>query len=138
RARQTAILRWTGVCLTVTVLCGVALAWQHGAAERESARTSLLDAIVRDTQGLTPRDLQAAERMETLLLKMSGPYQGNLAPTPSFSESNASRHADIFDDVFANPAVYIRGPLEAFKSKSRIAEAARESSKDVFLSCLID
>jgi hypothetical protein len=131
RARRTALLRLAGVAAVITVVGGSAFAWERAVADRESARDALLDAVGREANGVTAEELDAPARIEAVLLELGGSYAGDSVP-------DAVRAPGGLRKLLAQPAVYLRGPIQSFRSASGIREVAPESGKDSFLSCLLD
>jgi hypothetical protein len=131
RARRTALVRLTVAATVATLVGGVAVAWERGVSEREGARAALLDALSRESSGVTVADLEAPPRVEALLLKTYGAYPGDLVPPALHAPGR-------LEALLAEEALYVRGPVEAFRSASAIASAATESGKDTLLACLLE
>lgn len=100
-------------------------------AELERARADLLSAVERESAWLTPADRGAVTRAESWLLRSSGEYEGELV-SPELRAPGALAAA------LARPAIWVRGPLGAFKSPMLIADAASTSAKDSLLLCLME
>ena len=69
--------------------------------------------------------------MESWLERSSGPYDGDLV-------ADELRHPGALAALLSRPAVYVRGPLDAFHSSTVILAAAAASLKDPLLVCLIE
>lgn len=104
---------------------------RHDRAEVERTRASLLDAVGAQSAWLSAEDKGAVTRAESWLMRSSGEYEGDLV-TADLSAPGALAAA------LARPAIYVRGPLGAFRSPTLIANAASTSAKDSLLLCLVE
>jgi hypothetical protein len=71
------------------------------------------------------------QRAEVWLMGLSGAYEGDLV-------TDEVRPTGALAALLRQPAVYVRGPVDAFGSPRTIAEAAATSAKDAVLLCLMD
>jgi hypothetical protein len=104
---------------------------RHDRADLERTRASLLDAVSAQSAWLSPEDKGAVTRAESWLMRSSGAYEGDLT-------TSELRGPGALAAALARPAIYVRGPLGAFKSPMLIADAAATSAKDSMLLCLME
>ncbi len=130
-ARSTALIR----LLVIVAVVAVSAALVYGRrAERDQIdrdRAALLGSLQADRAQLTDEDQQAVPRVESTLLRIAGPYEGDLV-SPEMKAPGA------LDAVLSGPTIYVHGAIDAFQRTSRIAPAAASSVKDAFLLCLAD
>lgn len=111
---------------------GSLVAMRHRVStELEQSRSAVLAAVRAHRASLAPEDLGAVARAEAWLVRLSGPYEGDVVDP-------GARSAESLGELLAQPSLYVRGPLEAFRTSSGIARAAAASFKDAFLLCLLE
>jgi hypothetical protein len=103
---------------------------QKARTELAQKRLELLEIVQMHAAGVSPTDRGAVTRAEAWLRRLSGAYEGDLVP----SELRAD---GALTAVLARPAIYVRGPIDAFRSPEDIASAAAASAKDALLLCLM-
>lgn len=119
------------VAIVVAGILAVVLGQRRDRRALETARAGLLEAVRRQSASLTPADQGFVARVESLLVRSAGPYEGDLV-------ADELRSPAGFAAVLARPSVYVRGPLPAFATAAGIAEAAAGSTRDPLLLCLLD
>jgi hypothetical protein len=121
-------LRLLTALLVIGAVLGLLHQWQARKETLATMRSQLHEEHERVVAPLaTTPALVASLRKQ--LAEASGDYPGDLRDR-GLDEPNA------LADLLARPFVYARGPLGAFVD--RIDEAAAESTKDAFLTCLMD
>jgi hypothetical protein len=129
--RLVSLVRLGIVLLVAGVIAFVVLARRQERRELEASRAALLETVRSKSATLTADDRSAVERMESWLARSSGPYDGDLV-------ADELRRPGALAALLSRPAVYVRGPIDAFHSATVIAAAAAASLKDPFLLCLIE
>jgi hypothetical protein len=124
------------VRLAVVVLAGtlvvLVLHLRHrDRVAREQERASLTEAIARRRAALAAEDKRTLGLVEASLVRAAGTYEGDLA-------SETLRAPGALAALLSQGAVYVRGEQAAFRSAAAVADAAKSSSKDAFLACLVD
>jgi hypothetical protein len=121
-ARLRALMRFASLAIIV-FLIGYVLSKRHAAKSAlETQRTTLLDSWTKKTSEITPDDKKAIARNEALLQSLAGVYEGDLA-----------KPADVTRTI-----VYVRGPIESFRSATTIPKAAAQSLEDAFARCFVE
>ncbi len=123
-ARVVAIVRALVILVIGTIVASIVVARRQSARELEAMRQRIMDDVHAKGAGVTEADRTATSRDEAWLLKSSGAYEGELA------------YADL-TELFARPAVYVRGTTDAFTTSSGVSRAIKSSVKDALLSCLV-
>jgi len=123
------------VRLAVLVLAGTLLALvsyvrARDRAERESERASLSARVAQRLSALDPQDQRTLPRIEAFLVRAAGQYEGDVL-------TEALRAPGALAALFADRTVYVRGEQTAFRNAAAVSEAAKASSKDAFLLCLL-
>ncbi|WP_394841852.1 hypothetical protein LZC95_32850 [Pendulispora brunnea] len=126
RRRLASMARAAVALVLVWAITSVVASERRTKRDFENARNALLNTVRAEAASITDEDRQAPVRMETWLVRLAGPYEGDFVAT------NVTR------SILERPAVYVRGVREAFGSGERAAAAAHESVKDSFLVCLLD
>jgi hypothetical protein len=124
------------VRLTVLVSAGLLAASvlyvrQRDARERESERASLATNAARRRAELTAEDQKTLARIEGSLVRAAGAYEGDLL-------SEGLHAPGALAALVSRGAVYVRGEQGGFKNAAGVADAAKSSTKDAFLLCLLD
>jgi hypothetical protein len=99
--------------------------------ELEKARTELVELARAQTASLDPRDVAAVSRAESWLGRVSSSDFGEVV-------ADEIRAPDALTTRLSQPLVYVRGPLDGFKTTAKLAETAVVSPKDSLLLCLLD
>lgn len=121
-ARLRALMRFATLAIVVFAI-GYMISKRHAAKSAlETQRTTLLDAWTKKTTEITPDDEKALARDEQLLESLAGAYQGD-----------TSRPVKLDRTI-----VYVRGPIESFRSTTTIAKAAAQSLEDAFARCFVE
>jgi len=120
------------VAAVVLVVLGVqrVLSFRSKAAsDLEDARSSLLADLRTKRDGLTEDERNLVARARPWLAKASSGYEGDLV--------DEGLRGDGLDKVLARPAVYVRGPIQAFGDTKALDDAAAASRKDPLLVCAL-
>ncbi len=123
-ARIVAVVRALVIVVIGGVVASIVIARRQSARELEAMRQRILDDVHQKGGGVTEADRAATSRDEAWLLKSSGAYEGERA------------YGDL-TELFARPAVYVRGSTDAFTTSNGVARAIKSSTKDSLLACLI-
>ena len=124
------------VRLSVLVLAGMLLATviyirNRDREERESERASLGASFTRRRAALEPQDHRTLALIESSVVRGAGEYEGDVV-------TDSLRAPGALSALFSGGTVYVRGEQAAFRNTAAVAEAAKNSSKDAFLLCLLD
>jgi hypothetical protein len=129
--------RWTAA-LRLAALVGIALALISLSVLRkreddrlEHARGSLLDAVNQKRAELSDEDMRTLDRTVAVLLRVPGPYEGDLL-------AKETRGSEAFSAILERPILYVRGPIDAFNNDEALRRGALLSSADTFVHCLVD
>lgn len=127
--RVVALLRVAVVAVVALGIYTVVSGRRRDREELERARGLLLEAVRVQAASLTAEDRGAVTRAESWLMRSAGEYEGDYV-------SAELRAPGALGAALATPAMYVRGPLGAFRSPSLIATAAASSAKDALVLCL--
>jgi hypothetical protein len=125
------LLRLTVLVLTGTLLALVFYIRNRDREERESERARLTASVAERRAALDPQDQRTLGRIEAWLVRAAGQYEGDLL-------TEALRAPGAFAALFSERTVYVRGEQPAFRNAAAVADAAKGSSKDAFLLCLLE
>jgi hypothetical protein len=121
-ARLRAIMRFLSLAIVVFAVVWM-ISKRHAAKSAlETQRAALLESFHAKTAAITEDDRNALARDEALLESLTGPYEGDTS-SPS---------------ALTRTIVYVRGPIESFRSKATIPKAAAQSIEDAFARCFVD
>jgi hypothetical protein len=126
-----AMTRFSILATAIAVVVFFVVARKQGKQEIADARANLLERLRVETAALSEEDLKTASRVESWLLRLSGPYEGDLV-------SDSLRAPGAFESLVKRPAIYERGDVLGFTNPVAIRASARESRKDPFLLCLVE
>jgi len=122
--------RARGIARVVVVAIVIGLVWAFVVAKKRDRksfdhdRAALADSLRARAAALTSNQRDALAHAETILMHFAGAYDGDVADPDALAS-------------LAKPAMYVRGPIDAFTTTRRIAPAASSSRKDALLACLI-
>ena len=102
---------------------------EHDAFEKD--RAALLAAVDKESASLTEKDRHAVERVEALVPRLGGTYEGDVV-------APEVRAPGAIGALLARPAMYLRGPLDDFANAAGVKRAAGASLKDALVVCLLD
>jgi hypothetical protein len=125
------LVRLAVVVLAATLVATVLYVRHREGEAREQARASLTDALTRRRAALSAEDRRTLGLIETALVRAAGKYEGDLT-------DDALRPPGALAALLSRGAVYVRGDQAAFRSAAAVADAAKSSSKDAFLACLLE
>jgi hypothetical protein len=126
-----AMMRFTILAVAIGAVVVFVLARKQGQQEIADARTTLLERLRVETAALTEEDLRTPARVESWLLRLSGPYEGDFV-------AESLRAPGAFDRLVKRPSIYVRGEVLGFSNPAATRASAAESRKDPFLLCLVD
>lgn len=133
---QRRIIAFARVAMVLTIAYGIYAFVKYRRAEQQAMerdRASLLATVSAESRSLTDSEKNAVPRAETWLGKLSAPeyigdaIDGDLKASPDALASTLSTRS----------VVYVRGPIDGFKSSTKIAETAAASTKDSLLLCMV-
>jgi hypothetical protein len=125
------LVRLAVVVLTATLVSTVLYVRHQARAAREHERTNLTEALTRRRAALNADDARTLGLIESSLVRAAGKYEGDLT-------AETLRAPGALTALLAQGAVYVRGEQTAFRSPAAVADAAKSSSKDAFLVCLLE
>ena len=125
------LVRLAVLVLTGTLVALVLYVRHHDREEREHARADLTASVDRRRAALEPQDHRTLGLIEDWLVRGAGQYEGDLV-------AEALRAPGALAALFADRAVYVRGEQAGFRNAAAVADAAKSSSKDAFLLCLLE
>jgi hypothetical protein len=132
RAPHLMVLVRLAVVLLAGTLVVLVLYVRHRDREaREHERASLTDAVTRRRAALAAEDTRTFGLIEAALVRAAGKYEGDVT-------AEALRAPGALRALLSQSAVYVRGEQTAFRSAGAVADAAKTSSKDAFLACLLE
>lgn len=130
-ARSISLLRLGVTAVLGVSLIAIVLARRSEQQLFERERTALLDAVGRETASLSAGQPARVLGIPPLLERFSSAYPGDFL-------ADELQEAGAFQARIALPALYVRGPLAAFRSAAGISQVAASSFKDAFVLCLLD
>jgi hypothetical protein len=128
--RFVSVLRLGAFALIVIAVCWLYLQRRRVRLELEQERASLLEQLRRESRGLSQTDLALVTRVQALLARSAGKYDGDSVSADVRGEAALTR-------TLARPMVYVRGPLASVASSNGIGESASSSFKDALVLCLL-
>jgi hypothetical protein len=127
-----ALLRLAGVLAIGAIIALVLYVRGERTKQLEHRRTALLDAASKQASKLTRSDLELSGRVAEALASQSAPaYAGDFF-------ADALRTRGGLDEALAQPMLYVRGPLDALGTPTRLAQTAAGSWPDALALCLLD
>ena len=129
--RLVAVLRFAFVLGVVVLTCWFAIARRQDRREIDGTKAALLASVHGRAATLTAEDRGAVARMESWLVRFSGPYEGDLV-------ADELRAPGAITALLARPSVYVRGPIAMFAEPATVAKVAAMSAKDALLLCLLE
>ena len=121
-ARLRAIMRFASLAIIVYAV-GYMISKRHAAKSAlETQRATLLDTWTKKTSEITADDKKALAHDEALLEGLAGAYEGDFAEPTALTRT----------------IVYVRGPIESFRSTATIPKAAAQSLDDAFARCFLE
>jgi len=121
-ARLRALMRFATLAIVVFAI-GYMISKRHAAKSAlETQRTTLLETWTKKTAEITANDEKARARDEQLLEALAGVYEGDVALPTKLDRT----------------IVYVRGPIESFRSTATIPKAAAQSLEDAFARCFVE
>ena len=130
-AHVRALVRFAVVALIAAAGAWLVVSQRQESARVERERTSLLDIVHGHNALLSAEERGAVARDDAWLLGFAAKYDGDLVAPELGSQAALAA-------VLSRPAVYVHGPIDAFRSQSAVEQVAVDSVKDAFLLCLVD
>ena len=132
RAPHLIVLVRLAVLVLTGTLCALVLYVRHrDREERESERASLAASVAQRRAALDPQDQRTLGLIEGWLVRAAAEYEGDVL-------TETLRAPGALSALFSSQTVYVRGEQPAFRNAAAVADAAKASSKDAFLLCLLD
>jgi hypothetical protein len=128
--RAMAFLRFAGIAGAIGMVLWIALVRRQANDALEADRNSLLAQLHENSLQATDGDKALLPRVETWVREHSGDYEGDLV--------DESIRGDNMTATLAQPILYLRGPLEGFKTPQGIVDMAPTTFRDAFVLCLFD
>lgn len=130
-AHVRALLRFALVAVVAGLTAWLVVSQRQESARVERERTSLLD-IVHGHDALLSETARGAVAKSTAWLRgFAERYEGDVVAPELRAPGGLAA-------TLARPAVYVHGPLDAFRTDVSVEQAAVDSVKDTFLLCLVD
>jgi hypothetical protein len=121
RSPTTALIR-LALALTIVVAIVTLLMKRRDTSHAlELRRGTLLESLRVRAAPFTPEDRKTLARLEPMLTRLAGPYEG-----------------DIDQNVTPGSIVYVRGPVDAFSNPRAIEATATASAPDAFIACFVE
>lgn len=128
--RAMAFLRFAGILGAVGLIAWIAVVRRQANDALEAERNGLLAQLHTHSSQATVNDKTLLPRVETWVREHSGDYEGDVI--------DDSLRGPQMATTLANPILYLRGPLEGFKSARGIVDMAPTTFRDAFVLCLFD
>ncbi len=93
------------------------------------ARTVLLSKLSREDSIMSPGGAKLVSLAERILKEESQAYQGD--------RGEEEENLVSFDAQFKERGIYVRGPIDAFRSQAQFELASSRSKLDAFIYCLV-
>lgn len=129
-ARFVSVLRLGAFALIVIAACVLYLQRRRATLEIEHERATLLEQLRRESAGMSQRELSLVTRVQALVARSAGKYEGDLV-------TEELRGEPALERTLARPMVYIRGPLASVGNSAGVTESAASSFKDALVLCLL-
>jgi hypothetical protein len=128
--RTMAFLRFAGILGAIGIIAWIAIVRRQANDALEADRNSLLTQLHEHSSQATASDKTLLPRIETWVREHSGEYEGDLVDDSVRGENMAA--------TLANPIIYLRGPIEGFKTDRGIVDMAPTTFRDALVLCLFD
>jgi len=128
--RTMALLRFAGIFGAIGMIAWIAIVRRQANDALDADRNSLLAQLHEHSSQATESDIKLLPRVENWVREHSGDYEGDLV--------DDSVRGDNMAATLANPILYLRGPIEGFKSTQGIIDMAPTTFRDAFVLCLFD
>lgn len=128
--RAMAFLRFAGIIGAIGIVAWIAIVRRQANDALEADRNSLLAQLHEHSSQATPGDKTLLPRVEAWVREHSGEYEGDLVDDSVRGEHMAA--------TLANPILYLRGPIDGFKTPQGIVDMAPTTFRDAFVLCLFD
>jgi len=128
--KVVAVLRFGGIAAMIGIVVWLVVVRRRALEAFEADRNALLAQLHEQTSQATVADKAIVSRIETWVAEHAGAYEGDLVDDILHGESMAI--------TLARPILYLRGPLEGFKTSQGITDMAQSTFRDAFVLCLFD
>src|SRR5687767_13217503 len=128
---RTSLLRLAIAVAMIALASTALLARRRYQQEVSRKRSALLDTVHAQNASITADERSFMSRVEPWLFGLAASYEGDTV-------ADELRPAKALDAALGRPSVYVRGPVSAFATSAAIADTASASTRDSFLSCLLD
>lgn len=128
--KTVAFLRFAGIVGFVGMIVWIFVVRRQVANAIEADRNSLLAQVRVFSEQLTEADKKIIPRAEAWVAQRAGDYEGDFIDPAIRGEGMKA--------TFAQRILYLRGPIENFKTAQGITELAQTTFRDAFVLCLFD
>ena len=128
--KVVAVLRFVGIAGMIGIVVWLFVVRRRAADALEADRNALLAQLHEYTSQATDADRGILRRIETWVAEHSGAYEGDLV--------DDVLHGDTRSATLARPILYLRGPVEGFKTLQGLADMGQTTFRDAFVLCLFD
>lgn len=128
--KVVAILRFGGIVGFIGIVVWLFVVRRRAADALEADRNALLAQFHEITATTTDADKAISSRIEVWVGAHSGAYEGDLV--------DASVQGAGMATTLRRPMLYLRGPLEGFKSVQGLADMGQTTYRDAFVLCLLE
>lgn len=128
--RAMAFLRFAGILGAIGMIAWIVVVRRQANDALDADRNGLLAQLHTHSSQATAADKTLLPRVEAWVRDHSGDYEGDVIDDSVRGEHMAA--------TLANPILYLRGPLEGFKTARGIVDMAPTTFRDAFVLCLFD
>lgn len=128
--KTVAFLRFAGIAGFVGMIVWIFVVRRQAADAIAADRNALLAQVRVFSEQLTEADKKIIPRAEAWVAERSGAYEGDFI--------DESVRGEGMKATFAQPILYLRGPIDNFKTAQGITEMAQTTFRDAFVLCLFD
>jgi len=128
--KVVSFLRFAGIVGFIGIVVWLFVVRRRAAEALEADRHALLAQVRVFSERLTETDKRIVPRAEAWVAERAGAYEGDFV--------DESLRGEGMKATLANPILYLRGPLEGFKTSQGITDMAQTSFRDSFVLCLFD
>ncbi len=128
--KVVALLRFFGIVGFVGIIVWLFVVRRQAALALEANRNEILAQLHEQTSQVTEKDRAMLPQIEKWVAEQSKEYEGDLI-------DDSLRGAGMMATL-SRPIMYIRGPVEGFKTVQGLADMGQTTYRDAFLLCLFD
>ena len=128
--KVVALLRFLGIVGFVGIFVWLFVVRRQAALALEANRNELLAQLHEHTSQVTEKDRAMLTHIEKWVAEQSKEYGGDLI--------DDSVRGDGMKKTLSQPIMYLRGPVEGFKTLQGLADMGQTTYRDAFVLCLFD